>query len=94
MTLAKPYVRGSLATPPSLPWLLSAMTLIGVALREEKLLLEKLGKKYERYMEKTYFMLPFPRNMLPELLAGKPMVQIALYTFILVLASIPLALSP
>lgn len=53
--------RGGYFAPPPLLWLLSALTLTGVALHEEKTMLESLGESYEKYRSITPFMLPLSK---------------------------------
>lgn len=53
--------RGGYFAPPPFLWLLSALILIGIALQEENIMLEKHGKEYDNYRSKTPFMLPLPK---------------------------------
>ncbi len=46
---------------PSLPWLVSALTIIAVALNEEIKMVKKHGEKYSKYRSSTPFMLPLPK---------------------------------
>lgn len=55
--------KGGYVPPPSLPWLLSALTIIGVALHEENVMIEKHGEKYARYYDNTPFMIPLPKQL-------------------------------
>jgi len=55
--------KGGYVPPPSLPWLISALTIVGVALREENIMVEKYGDKYIEYRERTPFMLPLPQQL-------------------------------
>ena len=48
---------------PSLPWLISALIVVGAALKEEVELSREYGEKYERYRDRTPFMLPLSRNL-------------------------------
>ncbi len=70
-TCVMPYVRGALAIPPSFPWLISTMIVIGVALIEEMKMKIEMGEKYLNYCKKTPFMLPLPRPLLRAL--GMPL---------------------
>ncbi|MEM2995244.1 MAG: DUF1295 domain-containing protein [Candidatus Bathyarchaeia archaeon] len=49
--------------PPSLPWLISTLIIIGVALHEENIMASVYGEKYIKYREKTPFIIPFPRKL-------------------------------
>lgn len=53
------YFEGSL-TFPSLPWLVSALVVVYVALWEEMEMLENCGEAYRVYRDRTPFMLPLP----------------------------------
>jgi len=55
--------RGGYIPPPSFPWLISALTIVGTALHEEQTMIKKHGEKYKKYMEKTPFMLPLPKKL-------------------------------
>ena len=55
------YQKRSWGIPASLPWLLSAMVIVGVALFEERKMKRLAGKAYDDYREKTSFLLPLPR---------------------------------
>lgn len=98
--------KGGYVPPPSLPWLTSALTIIGAALHEENVMIKKYGSKYLKYRGKTPFMLPLPKHFsnlitahvrklmkkeMPE--NGKEIASmILLYGATLVLLSIPLIL--
>ncbi|HEW93597.1 MAG TPA: hypothetical protein ENF47_02700 [Thermoprotei archaeon] len=58
-----PHVRGAFITLPSYPWLISALTIIGVALYEEEKMRRVYGEEYIIYSRKTSFMLPLPRRI-------------------------------
>ncbi|MEM3640775.1 MAG: DUF1295 domain-containing protein [Candidatus Bathyarchaeia archaeon] len=95
--------KGGYVPPPSLPWLISALTIVGVALHEEKIMAKEHGDKYIEYREKTPFMLPLPQQLSALIAAPAKMVikkncpengkEIALtllvYGAILVLLSLP-----
>ncbi|MEM1744612.1 MAG: DUF1295 domain-containing protein [Candidatus Nezhaarchaeales archaeon] len=95
----KTYVKGALATPPALIWLVSAMIVIGIALFEEIEMVKKHGERYEEYRKRTPFMIPLPRPltkliMLPmKIVGGYPKSMrdvigvVMLYTAILVALS-------
>lgn len=55
------YPRRSWSIGASLPWLLSSMVIIGVALLEERSMKRKMGDQYDAYSRKTPFLLPLPR---------------------------------
>jgi len=55
------YPKRSWGIAASLPWMLSAMIIIGVALLEERKMKKQLGNQYERYSKKTPFLFPLPR---------------------------------
>jgi hypothetical protein len=55
------YPRRSWGIPASLPWLLSTMVIIGVALLEERKMKRLSGEAYDEYRRKTSFLLPLPR---------------------------------
>lgn len=92
--------------PSSLPWLISTMVIIGVAMVEEIKMAEASGEAYLSFRDRTPFLLPLPswlnsfisspmrlilRRPRPE--NGRQVaVVIALYTLILVAASLPFAI--
>ncbi|MCB9208219.1 MAG: HEAT repeat domain-containing protein [Ignavibacteriales bacterium] len=45
----------------SLPWLLSTLIIIGVAMMEEIKLSKKFGIRYENYRRRSFFMFPLPK---------------------------------
>ena len=55
------YPKRSWGIAASLPWMLSAMVIIGVALLEERKMKKQLGNQYEKYREKTPFLFPLPK---------------------------------
>lgn len=55
------YPKRSWGIAASLPWLLSAMIIIGVALLEERKMKKQLGNQYEKYSMKTPFLFPLPK---------------------------------
>jgi HEAT repeat protein/protein-S-isoprenylcysteine O-methyltransferase Ste14 len=55
------YPRRSWGIPASLPWLLSMMVIVGVALLEERKMKRLSGEAYDAYRKKTSFLLPLPR---------------------------------
>lgn len=93
----------SYGVPSSLPWLLSAMAIIGVALCEEVAMERRLGDDYRRYTDRTPFLMPLPRWLRtivaapmkwvlgsPSPESGRDVIRIvALYTVILILLSVP-----
>lgn len=50
--------RGGYFAPPPFFWTVFAFLLIGIALREERTMLEKHWEEYEKYRSKTPFMIP------------------------------------
>jgi hypothetical protein len=54
------YPKRSWGINASLPWLISTMTIIGVAMIEELDMREKAGEAYQVYREKTPFLFPIP----------------------------------
>lgn len=55
------YPKRSWGIAASLPWMLSAMIIIGVALLEERKMKALFGNQYEIYREKTPFLFPLPK---------------------------------
>ncbi len=55
------YPKRSWGIPASLPWLLSMMVIIGVALLEERKMKRLSGRTYEEYRRRTSFIFPLPR---------------------------------
>jgi len=98
--------RGGYLPEPSLPWLISALIIAGVALHEEIIMTKKHGEKYLRYRDGTWFMVPLPKQVSTLITAparfllkknwpenAKEVVYVViLYGAILVLLSLPLAL--
>lgn len=96
--------KGSYVPPPSLPWLISTLIIVGVALHEENVMVRMYGDEYVRYRNCTPFMLPLPKQIsnlatLPmRKLLGKSRPEngreiafiILLYSIILILLSTPL----
>lgn len=56
-----PFPRGGYIPGPSLPWLISALVLICVALMEEIKMTKRHHEKYLKYQSSTPFMLPLPK---------------------------------
>lgn len=98
--------KGGYVPPPSLPWLISALTIIGVALHEENMMVKKHGEKYVRYRDNTPLMVPLPKQLSALIVAparallkknwpenGKEIAFIiTVYGIMLVLLSLPLVL--
>jgi protein-S-isoprenylcysteine O-methyltransferase Ste14 len=96
--------KGGYVPPPSLPWLISTLIIVGVALHEENVMVRMYGDEYVRYRNCTPFMLPLPKQIsnlatLPmRKLLGKSRPEngreiafiILLYSIILILLSTPL----
>jgi hypothetical protein len=55
------YPRRAWGIPASLPWLLSMMVIVGVALLEERKMKRQAGPVYDEYRRKTPFLVPLPR---------------------------------
>lgn len=55
-----PVVRGGVNPGASLPWLLSSLVIIGIALHEEIIMLKMYSQVYVDYHRQTPFMLPIP----------------------------------
>jgi HEAT repeat protein/protein-S-isoprenylcysteine O-methyltransferase Ste14 len=55
------YPKRSWGIPASLPWLLSMMVIVGVALLEERKMKRLAGARYDRYRSRTSFLFPLPR---------------------------------
>lgn len=56
-----PVVKGGVNPGASLPWLLSSLVIIGIALNEEIMMVKKYGQVYLEYQKRTPFMLPVGR---------------------------------
>ncbi len=54
------YPKRSWGIASALPWMLSAMIIIGVALMEERKMKHLMGEKYEKYRKATPFLFPLP----------------------------------
>jgi len=61
LLLITPISGGVFAILPTFPWLISSMTIIGIALYEEIEMKKKYGEEYIDYLKKTPFMLPLPK---------------------------------
>ncbi len=93
----------SYGVPSSLPWLLSAMAVVGVALSEEIAMNRRLGEAYGDYARRAPFLVPLPRLVSRtvaapmRLVLGKPWPEsggdiirvVGLYTLLLVMLSAP-----
>jgi len=98
--------KGDHVSPPSLPWLISALIIIGVALQEENKMFKKHGADYIRYRHTTSFMLPLPKQLSNSIVApirillkkrwptsGKEVFLILMvYGSLIVLLSLPIVL--
>ena len=101
-----PFPRGGYNPGPSLPWLISALIVICVALTEEIEMTKKYCERYSKYQGSAPFMLPLPKFIssvmtapirilfkknLPE--NGKEVIcTFVVYSVILVLLSLPFLL--
>jgi protein-S-isoprenylcysteine O-methyltransferase Ste14 len=56
-----PVVRGGVNPGASLPWLVSSLVIIGIALNEEMMMVRKYGQVYLEYQKRTPFMLSVGR---------------------------------
>lgn len=92
----KPYIKGAFTVPPSYPWLISTLIIIGVALFEEIKMKEQYGEEYINYINRTSFMIPLPKQMIniikwPLKIRGKDIegikdIVIVLITYLIILA--------
>ena len=57
-----PIRKDGYVPPPSLPWLILVLLLIGLSLIEEIDMSKKFGKYYDQYRKKTSFMVPLPKK--------------------------------
>jgi len=94
---------GGYVPPPSLPWLILALTMVGVALHEENTMVKEHGEKYIKYCNNTPFMLPLPKLLVTLITAparlllkknwpenGKEIVYvIVVYGIMLIVLSLP-----
>lgn len=101
LLLQSRYPKRSWGIDASLPWLVSTMVIIGVAMIEELNMRRRHGDAYEAYRRRTPFLFPLPKFVgkaaaLPfRIFFGKPEPQrrrevaavIALYTALLIAAS-------
>ncbi len=55
------YPKRSWGIDASLPWLLSTMVIVGVAMLEELNMRRRYGESYEAYRQKTPFLFPLPK---------------------------------
>ena len=101
-----PFPRGGYNPAPSLPWMISALIILCVALKEEIEMTKKHGEKYLQYQSSAPFMLPLPelissiaatpirlicKKRLPE--TGKEIAcTFLVYTAILAVLSLPFLL--
>ena len=60
LTALAPTPFGGYQPEPSLPWLISSMLVVCVALAEEITMIKKAGEGYRAYRERSPFMLPLP----------------------------------
>lgn len=56
-----PVVRGGVNPGASLPWVVSSLVIIGIAMNEEITMVKKYGSAYLRYQERVPLMLPVGR---------------------------------
>ncbi len=101
-----PVVRGGVNPGASLPWLISSLVIIGIALHEEIMMVKKYGQTYSEYQKRTPFLLPVGRFISAAVSApprglfhtNQPQnrsqiaVVLAIYFVLLVLASLPFVL--
>ena len=100
------FPRGGYNPAPSLPWLISALVVTGVALGEEIKMAEKHGEKYLKYQHDTPFMIPLPKVISKAITTptrllfkkdfpenNKQIIStIAVHTIILIMLSLPFVL--
>jgi protein-S-isoprenylcysteine O-methyltransferase Ste14 len=93
----------SYGVPSSLPWLLSTMVIVGVALAEEVAMDRRYGESYRSFAARTPFLLPTPRWLARLVEAPMRLVLggrrprsgadvlrvVFIYTLVLILASVP-----
>jgi len=105
-TVIAPVPFGGIYFVPSLPWLLSVMLIIGVALYEETRMIERNDEQYLKYRKKVPFLFPLPQGV--SVLMTAPLrivlkkdwpdnvrdvaITVILYLGILVILSMPIAL--
>jgi protein-S-isoprenylcysteine O-methyltransferase Ste14 len=103
-TVVAPIPFGGIYFVPSLPWLLSIMLIVGVALYEENQMIQKNDEEYMIYRTKVPFLMPLPRRISNLMSApvrivlkkdwpenGREIViTVILYSVILMLLSVPL----
>jgi protein-S-isoprenylcysteine O-methyltransferase Ste14 len=101
-----PVVRGGVNPGASLPWLVSSLVIVGIALNEEMAMAKRYGQIYLEYQQRTSFMLPVgrfiasaisaPARILFHTKLPQKSVQIAIvlviYFVFLVLVSLPFVL--
>lgn len=61
LSALSPQILGPLQPAPSLPWLISTVIIICVALAEENSMVKQEGENYRQYQKTAPFMLPLPR---------------------------------
>ena len=54
-------MKQSYSISDSLPWLISTIVIIGIAMLEEIKMSKKYGIEYDNYRRNSYFMIPFPK---------------------------------
>jgi len=97
-----PVPRGGVNPDPSLPWLISALLIICVSIKEEIVMMGSHSESYNEYKSRTPFMLPLPRFIQNLAIApykiivnkgitekGVVLLLFILYFVILVLLSLP-----
>ena len=91
LTALAPTPFGGYQPEPSLPWLISTMLVVCVAIAEEIMMIRKANERYLDYRERASFMLPLPRVVSRILTAPNRMilkkeypdrVREVLYTFV------------
>ena len=61
LLLQNQYPKRSWGLDASLPWLISTVVIIGVAMLEELKMSRRYGTDYDAYRDRTHFMLPMPK---------------------------------
>jgi hypothetical protein len=101
-----PVVRGGINPGASLPWMLSSVIVICIALNEEIQMTRRIGEEYIHYRNRTPFLLPLPKIVVkiiqfpfklimkknsPET-TGEVIGTLLLYSMILITLSLPFVL--
>ncbi len=88
LTYIMPYVRGAFHIPPTLPWLISTVLIIDIALYEEIKMKNTLGDRYKEYITNTSFMIPIPKKLKKYTIPVNSYKDIITITLLLLIPSI------